>query len=264
MKRYLSIAKSYLLYGAHQEIAYLGNFWVELLSKTTYIISTIIFIDLFFRRFISLGDYSKNDVMFVMMVGQLTFYAYDGFLAWPMVRMIEDVRKGSFDLTLLRPISAKFTVVFSSIRTINNILSFVSVGVLVMCLVDVSDLHLTISSVLFGLVVWFCGMLLFRAVMLLLALPVFTSGDATDMVNVSFSFFNQVDIPYDLMPNWLKILGFSFVPTLLATPGAAFVMLNKGPYLWLVGLSIVAGIFGILWFNYLWSKAMSNYSSASS
>lgn len=264
MNRYFSIGKGFLKFSSQNDIAYIGNFWAELLSTFFYVVTFLLFTQLLFKRIGTMGSYTKDDFLFMSLVGQFTYYVWAQVIGKAITGLVENVRTGSFDFVLLRPISAKFYTYVSGIRPVLGL--FISLpNIILFCIViDWSNINLTISSVVLGAVVWINAMLILSTIMFTLAMPVFTQGDATDMVNVSFSLFNITDMPYYLLPKGMKFASFTVIPTLLATAGASYVMLGKGNPWFIVICSIVAGVVAVLCFNILWNKSLNSYSSASS
>ena len=264
MNRYLQLGFALLRDRSRNDLAYIGNFWAEVASTFFFVVTFLLFIELLYARIGTIGTFTKDDFLFMALVGQFTFYVWAQTHYASMFRLVESVRSGAFDFVLLRPLSAKFYTFLSAMRPVYGL--FVSVpNIILFCIViDWSNIAITAISFIAGLIVWVCAMIILATIMLLLTLPVFTQGDATDMLSGSYSLLSMPEIPFNYLPKGMQFLSFTLLPTLLATGGAAYVMLNKGPILPIVVGSVIACVVAILCFNIIWKKALNSYSSASS
>ena len=265
MKKYITITAAFLRDRARNDLAYIGNFWSELASTMLYVITFILFIQLLFSRIGTMGNFSKDEFLFMTLIGQFTFYFWSIVLFPAVMQLVANVRSGAFDFVLLRPISAKYYTFISAIRPFYGLFISVPNLILFSFIIDWSNIVLTPVSVMIGVLIWCCAMVILATIMLLLALPVFIQGDATDMINMSYSMFSVIEMPYNLLPTGLKFASFTILPTLLATAGTAYVMLGKGNAnsMILIG-SAIAATLAVVIFNVIWSKALRSYSSASS
>ncbi len=263
--RWLGILLASLKFRIQTELAYIGNFWLELVSTFFFVLTYIVFIDILFRRVGEVAAYDKNDFLFMSLVGQLTFYTVSRILAPPMGRLVATVRTGEFDLTLLKPAPTRLLLYSSSWRPLYMLYTSVPNIAIYVWLIEWQGLVMTWSSLAMGAVVWLCGVVIFSTFMFMLAYPVFTQGDATDLVGMWWSTMSMTEFPYDKLPSAIKALSLSVLPGLLMTAGSTQVILNKSDtnHL-LLGASIVGAIFALIVYSFFWSRAMLNYSSASS
>jgi ABC-2 type transport system permease protein len=264
MKKYISITYGLLRDRLRNETAYLPNILAETGSTIFYVLTYLLFINFLFGKIGSVAGYSKNDIYFMMLMGQLTFYLYANILLTTAVRIISSVRSGEFDLILLKPVNKIFYIYSSSIKPITTILVSLPNILILIYLINWQDLNLSILSTLLGFLCWVSSILILNTLLLLSSYTVFTNGEATDSVNITWSLFSINELPYNKLPKTLQLLSFSLIPTLLAGGGVTYVALNKGPATWLVFWSIVSGIISVLLFNLIWRKALNRYSSASS
>lgn len=264
MNRYLKLGFALLRDRSRNDLAYVGNFWAELASTLFFVITFLIFIELLYARIGTIGNFAKDDFLFMALVGQFTFYVWAQTHYASMYRLVESVRTGAFDFVLLRPISSKFYTFFSAMRPVYGL--FVSVpNIILFCVViNWENIHITLGTFIAGVIVWICAMIVLATIMLLLTTPVFTQGDATDMLSGSYALLSMPEIPFNYLPKGMQFLSFTLLPTLLATGGAAYVMLGKGQTMPILVGSIISSIVAVLCFNITWKKALNSYSSASS
>ena len=264
MKKYLLLSVAFLRHKSQNDIAYLGNFWAQLLSTVLYVVTFLIFAQLLFMRIKTFGGFSKDDFLFMTLIGQITFYIWANILLAPMVQLVDNVRTGGFDYLLTRPLSAKFYSYISGIRPVLGLFVGLPNVLLVCFIINWGNINITLTSMFIGFIVWFCGMTILATVMFALATPVFTHGDSSDMLASSYALMGVSAMPYNLLPKWLKLASFVFIPSILATSGGSFVMLQKGSIWYIVVASIGSAILSVVCFNILWNRAVNNYSSASS
>lgn len=249
---------------AQAEKAYLGNFWADLSSTGLFVITNVVFLDLLFRRAGEIAGYSKNDYLFMMLVGQFTFYIVTGFLANPMSLLIESVRNGYFDLILLKPVATRTYLYSRAVKPL--VLAMVSLpNIILFCiLINWGDLSLNFLSVVGGAVVWVSGFIIFNTFIFALALPVFTQGDSTDMLNTYYSTMAMTQMPYNNLPTVMKYLSLVALPAVLMTAGSVAVILMKGSTSFILLSSIAAGFVSLILLSIMWKFALRNYTSASS
>lgn len=264
MKRKTSLLWAFLRYKSQNDLAYLGNFWAELFSTFFYVMTFLVFVDLLFRNIGSMGDFSKNDFLFMTLIGQFTYYVWAIGIYAAMAKIIEDVRTGAFDLTLLRPVSTTFYNTLSAIKPVYGLFVSVPNIVLISVIIDWSQVSVTPISIFLGLLVWCGAMLILALIMLLLTVPVFSQGDASDMINASFSLFRLTEIPFNLLPTGIKFMSFFLLPTVVATGATAYVMLAKGTVLPIIVASVLMGTVAVVLYKVVWNNAMHAYTSASS
>lgn len=263
-RRTLDIVLATVKEQARSEKAYLGNFWAELSSTTLYVITYVAFMELLFARVGDVAGYTKNDFFLMMFIGQLTFYSVAHFLVGPMTLMIDSVRNGYFDHILLRPVSARIYLYARAVRPLYFTMVSLPNTVLFIFIINWGNLDLSLMSIVAGAVVWLCGLIVFNTVTFILAYPVFTRGDSTNMLNVYYSLISVTMMPYHKLPTVMKFLSLSFLPALLMTAGSTAVILAKGPVVSVIAGALVAAVIALVIFSRLWKIALRNYTSASS
>ncbi|MCB9839645.1 ABC-2 family transporter protein [Candidatus Nomurabacteria bacterium] len=264
MSRYISVFLAVVRDRFRNEKAYMGNMLAETASTVVYVLTYLAFINLLFAKIGSLAGYSRNDILFMMLIGQFTYYLYASVLLSTMYKIISSVRSGEFDFILLRPINKLFYLYSYSIRPFTMIMISLPNLILLSFLIDWPALNLSLWSVVAGLICWTCAVLIINTVNFVLTYPVFTKGDSTDLLNTSNAMFAINEIPYEKLSKPLKVLSFSVIPSLLASSGATYVILQKGPITSIMFWSVVVSIVSLIIFKLLWTKAMANYASASS
>jgi len=249
---------------AQSETTYLGNFWFDVSSTVVFAIIMLSFLSLLFRRVGSIAGYTKNDYLFMIVVGEFTFFTVAAFLVEPMIFLKDSVRNGYFDLMLLRPVPLKTYIYARAIRPLHTIMAALPNILLFVFAVNWAKIDVTPLSVLLGIFVWICGLIIFNTLMLALTMPVFTLGDSSDMQGSWYSVVSMNMMPYEKLPSFMKFLSLTFTPSVLMTAGAAFVMMQKGNSVPVLVSAVFATIVSLLIYRLMWRHALNNYTSASS
>jgi len=264
ISRSSKIIKATLREQAQAEKAYLGNFWADVSSTVMFVIVVLTFMDLLFRRAGSIAGYTKNDYLFMFLIGEFTFFTAAHFLAGPMMLIRDSVRNGYFDLILLKPVPTRIYIYTRSIKPLYIIMTALPNFALFFYIINWSEIHLTALSIIGGIVVWVSGLIVFNTLIFALTLPVFIHGESSDMLNTWYSTLAMNQMPYEKLPAILKILSLTILPSVLMTAGTAFVMLSKGNSAPVIITALVGAIISLFALKYLWRFALNNYTSASS
>lgn len=249
---------------AKAEKAYIGNFWFGALSRLAYNLMFLLFIDVLFQRIGAVAGYSKNDFLFMFFVSQIGFYiAYMGIFSG-MLKLVESVRNGNFDLLLLKPVPHRFFLYVRGFMPYELMFTFMIMLPMIGFFINWDELSINTGSFLLGALVWVGGLVICNTLMFALALPVFKYGDATNMLNMFYSITAINQLPYGKLPLVMKALSLSLLPQLIFAAATAEVMLQKGDTITTVLSVCIATIVSITLYQFMWRYALKHYTSASS
>lgn len=246
------------------EVEYLANFWSDIFSAFTFIVTQTLFIHIIFRRAGLVAGYDQNDFFFLMFVNQITYFTTTRLLALPMYLLVDSVRFGSFDLMLLRPINLKAYLYARAIKPVSAVISSLPSIIFFGVIVNWSKLSISLKSLLLGSAVWVAGFIIFRTYIFALAYPVFTEGDATDSLSGFYWTSAVNEMPFQNLPRFMKVLSLFLIPTLLMTAGTVAVILQRGSAAAIIIPAVLASIVSSILYRLMWRKALTNYMSASS
>jgi ABC-2 type transport system permease protein len=247
------------------EKAYLGNFWFGLLNKLIFNTMFLLFIDQLFARVGQFAGYTKNDFLFLFFTSQLGFYLCYYGIFFPMQKLVETVRNGSFDLLLLKPVPHRAFLYISGMHFYELALTAAPSLLIIAWLIDWSALVVTPASFALGLIVWLSGIVICNTLVFTMALPVFKQGEATDLLNrLFYNVTAMSQMPYSKLPMFMKIAALIIFPQILIAGAASETLLGKGDMLGTAllvgGVAIVSAIVA----QWLWKYALRNYTSVSS
>jgi len=239
------------------ERAYLGNFWFGMLTKLMYNLMFILFIDQLYHRVGQLGDFSKNEFLFLYLVSQLGFYICYYGIFFALKKLILTVRTGSFDLLLLKPVPHRAFLYISGMSAFELVLTALPSLLILGGLINWGGLHVSLLSLGLGLVI--CNTFLFG-----LVLPVFSRGDSSDALDVFYSITSMGQQPFSKLPNAMKVAAMVIFPQILIAGAAGEVLLIKQEGFLVPLMAAGAAAVAIIVFQLMWRYALRNYTSASS
>jgi ABC-type uncharacterized transport system permease subunit len=262
--RSASLALHAFIEQARAERAYFGNFWFSILARIFYNITFIVFIDALFQRVGHVAGYSRSDFMFMFFVSQLGFYIMYLFVFTGLLKLVENVRTGQFDLLLLKPVPHRLFLYIRGVTPIDFLLTTLTTLPLSFVQINWSELTMTPESLALGFVVWVCGMVIGNTFLFTLTLPAFKAGDSSDMMNIFYSVTSISQVPYSKLPIFMKVLSLCVFSQLIIAGAATEVILMRGDALSVTAIVVTAAVVSIVIYNRLWRYALRNYTSASS
>lgn len=264
MKYLLQIIKINVINTFQHETAYFSENWGNLLSTLFYTGTTLIFVDALYSNIKMLAGYTKNEMIFLLLIGQLSFYFGWGISFSNIEKLNNDVRKGMLDFVLIKPVPSLFFITFRWIPIMSILRDCGPTLLVIISLIHWDELIFTNSGIIFGTFIFLCGQVLWFCMQLLLALPAFWLGNASEINSISYNLTESQNLPYEGYTKFLKVFFTTVVPITVAASLSASVMLGKSNGLFMsITSSIITIIFALI-INYLWKIALRNYTSASS
>jgi ABC-2 type transport system permease protein len=246
------------------ERAYLGNFWFGLLSKLIYNFMFLFFIDQLYARVGHFAGFSKNDFLFLYFVSQTGFYiCYHGIFA-SMIKLVQTVRTGNFDLFLLKPVPHRSFLYIQGTSFYEVLTTAIPCLFLIAFNINWPQLNLSAVSLALGLIAWLSGIIICNTLVFILTLPVFIHGEATETVNAFYSFTTSSQIPYSKLPTFMKYAALVAFPQIIVAGATAEIFLHKVDPFAILAIIVPAAVGSLVLVNILWKFALRNYTSASS
>ncbi|GAA4707950.1 ABC transporter permease [Brevibacillus fulvus] len=262
MRRNLRIFREFFRTCLVEELEYRSEFLGNLLSSLFGIAIAILTIQIFFFQTDQLGGWPYADVLVLLGIFNTLQGLIDFALKPNMSRLLQNIRKGTLDYVLTKPVDSMFFVSFRHLvfwRLVDVLLGLglVAYGLWVKRYVP------TLSDLLIFLVTLFASLVLIYALWMLLMTTAFWVIKIDDLSFVFNSFFETTRFPIGTYRGWLRIVLTYVLPAALITSTPASALLGN----WSVGATlitvVVAGIF--LWLSRLfWRYALRSYTSASS
>jgi ABC-2 type transport system permease protein len=246
------------------QTSYFFENWASVASTIFYTFTMLLFVKILYTNVNLFAGYSENEMVLLLFFGQLNFYADWLWSTNNILYLIESVRTGELDLILSKPIPSLFFVTFRDINLVNRIKDGVPNLLMLALVIDWSQVHTTLLNSLAALVIFVCGQVSWHCFRFLFALPVFFTGQSNQIFQLSGTFGETNDIPFEGFPDHLRIIFSTVIPSLIAAQMSASVFLGKSNALYMVLFSLVVSAILLMLKNIGWIIAIRNYSSASS
>lgn len=262
-KIYLKLLRANLINTFQTETAYFGNNWGNLISTIIYVMVQILFVNVIYSRVNSFAGYDKNEMYFLLLIGQFSFYLLWGWSELNNRSLIEDIKRGALDFLLVLPVPSLWYVTFRKIPILTVLRDGLPNILLIIFLIDWPQLTLLPSHIIWGIIIFILGQIAWESFNFLLVLPVFWIGEAKQIYSLSYQLRDNNQIPFEgYHPSFQFSLSF-FVPTLLLSSIPTSVMLGRANALYILPFTLLICLMFIFIKKTLWRQALKNYTSAS-
>jgi len=260
--RYLRLLSVFYKYSLLKELEYRVNFISNIFMSGFWVAWGIVGVSIFFLHRDAMGDWSYPEVL--MVVGLFTLFTgiMEAFLRPNVGAVIEQIRDGTFDFVLTKPINAQF------IASLRNIvfwrLSDVIIGIAII-VYALRQLHLAPSA---GQIAFFVVMLASAAIIvysiwLMMVSLAFWFVKIDNITELFYAFYDAGRYPVTIYRGVVRALLTFVVPIAFVTTFPASALLGKIDLTTTV-IGFVFAIGSFIASNRFWNFAITRYSSASS
>jgi len=258
----LRLLKAFTKNTFQAESAYWQNNWANMISVLLYTASFLVFIEVIFANINTLGGYSKEEAVFFYFIAE--FFVFLGFTRWNFAQFSRDVNSGQLDMLLTKPVPSLFFIMFRNIPLLSFSRDMLPTIGLLVWYIDWSVLDISVLSVLGGVFLLLCGLIIQHFFAFLASLPAIIKGESQELFGFMYEFEDLGQkVPFEAFPKAFQF-GFLFlVPITVGAGVATSVFLNKGSeWLLLVVPLVMIVLVGLELF--IWKRVLRLYSSASS
>lgn len=246
------------------ETAYFAENWVNVFSTLLFTATQIALVEFLFGNITSLAGFDKNDIYFLLFLGQVAFYTQVAITFTPATEFAEDVNRGNLDLMLTKPVPTLWHAYTKSISIVHLLRDGLPPMVPLVLLINFSALDISAYTLLAGVVIFIAGFIIDHVLIFTLSLASFWSGSSTFILNFFWAERTETKIPFEALFGWFQALMFVFAPVFVVVSLSTSVMLGHTPPVFWSIVSIGAAFVAILFSRLMWHKALKQYSSASS
>lgn len=264
IKDRLSLLKTNAINSYRVQTAYFFENWASLASTTFYVLTMLLFIKIVYSNVNSFAGYAENEMIFLILFGQLNFYTDWIWNTNNILSLIESVRSGELDLILSKPIPSLFFVTFRDISLINRLKDGIPNLLLITILIDWGNINTTWDKVIVGLLIFLCGQIAWHCFRFLFALPVFFIGQSGQLFQISGTLGSTNDIPFEGFTGKLRTVFISIIPALITAQMSVSVILGKSNQYVMLLVALSVTIFFLILKQIGWIISLKHYSSASS
>lgn len=261
MRRYLRLLRLFFSINVQNDAAYRFDFLMRVLLAVFSLIGELFTLWVIFANARTLAGWSAYDVVVLLGVFRIMVALISMLIAPSMRATMEDVRQGTLDFILLKPMNAQFAVSFRRIviwRLADAVLGLV----LVVVGVVLGSAQFNAAAALQFIVTLTAGAIIIYSFWLILATTVFWFTRIANIEMVFWNVFHAGRYPIDVYRPWVRwtltfILPMAFLTTF---PAGALVGRNPPSAIWAAAIAAPAMFAAATAF---WRFGVRRYSGAS-
>lgn len=249
----------------HAETAYFGSNWSNMFSTTAYTATTLLGLDFLFRKIPDVAGMNRNQLVFMFIVGQLSFYTAMIFTIPSITRLVDDIRTGRLDMLLTKPMPILWNSLTANASLLALVRDVIPAAIPYFFIAKFSNLGFQVVPVLCGIAIFALGVFIDVLVFHIFALTT-VWHHADDVLIRMYAYVSRTSsfVPFDTLPIWFKGATFIAFPSFIAALLSVSVMLGRLPAgVWL-GIVSAAAVGTLVIYGIVQSIAIKAYGSASS
>lgn len=261
MLRYLRLFGRFARVELQYELAYRVNLLLELIEMLVVIASSVGAVLVLFSYTTEMNGWSLSRMMVLLGVYYVVQGIQELIFSPSITRLMEHVRLGTLDFTLLKPADAQFMASLRHLEIVQVAQAVLGVAVVAVGL-DRMGNSLTPGGGLAFALMLACGMVLVYSMLLVLATLSFWLVRIDNLMAIFWAFVDAGRFPVDIYPGWLRVTLATAVPIGVAVtfPAQAVVgALDTQAFFATVVGTAVAFLFA-RWF---WQRGLMSYTGAS-
>jgi ABC-2 type transport system permease protein len=244
-----------------REIEYRANLAMEVAQMVMFVATSVGAVLVLFNYTEALNGWTLAQMLVLLGVYYFIRGVADFVFLPSVTQMMEHIRLGTLDYTLLKPANSQFLV---SLRQLNVVqIAQIALGSAVIGL-GVSRLGevVTVATAAAFAVALACGVVLVYAVLMILATFSFWFVKVDNILVIFASFMDAGRFPVDLYPGWLRLTLSTIVPVGVAVTLPAQAIAGRLDALSL-GAMIAVGLAATWFTTWFWRRGLASYSGAS-
>ncbi|MBI3522829.1 MAG: ABC-2 family transporter protein [Chloroflexi bacterium] len=261
MRRYLRLFMLFIGVEAQYELQYRANLVANVLQQAMVIVTSVAAVLILFSYTDSLNGWSIAQMLVLLGVYYVVQGMIDLIFRPSVERLMEQVRLGTLDYALLKPINSQFIVTLRHMRLIQ--LANVALG-LVIAVAGVVRLGegLGALDVLAFIVALATGFVLVYCLLLVIATLSFWFVRVENLLVIYGAFVDAARFPVDIYPGWLRVTLSSVIPIGLAVTIPAQAIAGRlAPES--LALMLAAAVAAWLFSGWFWRRGLRSYTGAS-
>ncbi len=262
IKLYLRLLTIFYRFSFLRELEYRVNFLTNVVMSLLWMGWGIVSATILFQVRNRIGDWNYNEVL--MVIGLYTMFTgvIEAFFRPNVTNIIEQIRDGTFDFVLLKPVNAQF---YASLRSIVIWRLFdIAAGafIILYALRQLGIMPAPIQIATFLAMVVLAAVIVYSLwlMMVTLAFWFIKVDNLTELFN---AFYEAGRFPISVYQGWVRALLTFVIPIAFITTFPAAILLNRVGEVQL-GWAIALAALMFLLSNRFWTFAIRSYSSASS
>ena len=261
MGRYLRIFRSFLSTEFQFEMEYRTNFFMGIFEMLLVVGTSLAAVLVIFSHTGSLNGWSLPQMVALTGVYYLVQGGVNIVFSPSFERLMEHVRQGTLDFTLLKPASAQFLVSTRHLSLVRVVDLFMGVGVMSAGLVMLGN-SVTLGSVLVFLITLAAGIACVYALLLTLVTLAFWFVRIENLLAIFWAFTDAGRFPIDVYPGWLRLTLATVVPIGIAVTVPAEAISGRLSPESLAAM-LAGTVFSVVFATWFWRRGLKSYTGAS-
>jgi ABC-2 type transport system permease protein len=259
--RYFRIVRTFIGAEMQNELAYRLNFVLGIFEMVLVIGTSIGAVLVLFTQTTNLNGWSLPQMIALTGVYYLVQGGVNLVFSPSFEKLMEHVRLGTLDFTLLKPANTQFLVSTRHFRLVRLVDFLFGTGVVVVGLVMLGD-AVTIWSALGFLVTLACGIACVYALLLTLVTLAFWFVRVDNILAIFWAFTDAGRFPIDLYPGWLRLTLATIVPIGIAVTVPAEAISGRMSLETFAGM-LAGTVFSVGFASWFWRRGLKSYTGAS-
>ena len=257
--RYLRLFAVFFRTSIQTDMEYRVDFFARIIASLLGMVTTLGGLTVVFQYTPTIRGWSLPQVVILLAVYYLLNGLIEMFIAPNMRQIMEQVRQGTLDFVLLKPVSAQFLATFRQVNIWRGVNVLLGMGLALFSIRKLS-LHVGPSQALAFAITLAAGLLVVYSFWLLLVTLTFWVTRLDNLEQVMWQAFEAGRYPIDIYPAWLRggltyVVPVAFIITVPAEAlsgrggplqvwtavGVGVVMLTLATLFWRFGLTRYTG-----------------------
>ncbi len=243
------------------ELAYQGNFFVQALQSLVGLATGLIGLAVVFRHTNALGTWRANDLIALLGVYTLVQGIIGVVIQPSLERFISEVKDGTLDFTLTKPVDAQFLVSFKEVQ-IWKVFDIVLGLILIVAAMVRMGAEISGPALAGFLVALLAGSLIVYSFFIVLATTVFWFIKVENILVIFQSMYVAGRWPIGIYPRWLKYALTFLVPVAFAVTVPTETLVGRLDAMTLLGAVGLAAV-GVGFSRWFWLFGVKSYTGAS-
>lgn len=244
-----------------KELEYRANFFLQIVQSALSLVIGIGGIAIVFEHTDNLNGWSAQQLLIVIGVYTLIGGLISFVIRPSLQQLMQEVRMGTLDFTLLKPQDAQFMVSIKRFAIWQVIDMALGLGIVTVGFIQTGS-TVTIGQFIVFLLMLIAGMMIIYSFWLMLASTVFWLVKVDNILFIFESMYEAGRYPVTIYPSWLQFMLTFIVPIAFAiTIPAQAIIGQLPPETGILALGIAIGIFILA--RFVWLMGLRHYSGAS-
>ena len=244
------------------DLEYRANFMVNVFMSVFWILFTLLGLQVLFLHRNAIGGWSYHEAMLVTGLFVLFNGFIDAFLEPNIRRIVEQVRDGTFDFVLTKPINSQFLATFRYVTLWKVADMLLGLGIVVYSIGHLNEFPSPGKVFLFALLLLGAAVIVY-SIWVLMVTTAFWFVKIENITELFMAVYETGRFPVSAYPAWIRgVLTFVLPVAFITTFPAAAILgrFNTGLLVWAIVLAVILFVIS----SQFWNYAVRHYSSASS